>query len=222
MEALISPATLVDQAYTTLLDAICDGTLKPGERLTQAEVADRLKVSRQPVHNALLVLKSQGFVRSAGRRGLAVAPVDQSFFHSLYEFRSAIEPLAVRLACARVKAKDITRARALLAAGKVATRRRDIHGMIEADMNFHIFLYETSENALIIDAMRLNWQHLRRAMGTVLQQRVISTRVWKEHTAIVDALAARRADAAASRMEAHIVRAHSDVTRALENTTPAS
>jgi DNA-binding GntR family transcriptional regulator len=220
VEALINPKTLVDQAYTALLDAICDGTLEPGERLTQAKVADRLKVSRQPIHNALLVLKTQGFVRAAGRRGLAVAPVDQSFFHSLYEFRSAIEPLAVRLACARVKAKDITVARALLADGKTATRRKNIHGMIEADMNFHIFLYELSGNALIVDAMRLNWQHLRRAMGTVLQHRVISTRVWKEHTAIVNALSLYHVDVAASRMEAHIVRAHSDVTRALESRTP--
>lgn len=220
MEALINPTTLADQAYTTLLDAICDGTLKPGERLTQAVVADRLKVSRQPVHNALLVLKSQGFVRSAGRRGLAVAPVDQGFFHSLFEFRAAVEPLAVRLACARVKTKDIARARTLLADGKAATRRRDIRSMIEADMNFHIFLYELSGNMLIVDAMRLNWQHLRRAMGTVLQQRVVSTRVWKEHTAIVNALLARNADVAASQMEAHIVRAHSDVTHALETSAP--
>ncbi len=41
--------------------------------------------------------------------------------------------------------------------------------MIEADMNFHMFLYELSGNPLIIDAMRLNWQHLRRTMGAVLQ-----------------------------------------------------
>jgi DNA-binding GntR family transcriptional regulator len=222
MEALINPKTLVDQAYTALLDAICDGTLKPGERLTQAKVADRLKVSRQPIHNALLVLKTQGFVQATGRRGLAVTPVNQSFFHSLYEFRSAIEPLAVRLACARVKAKDIVVARALLADGKAAARRKDIPGMIEADMNFHIFLYERSGNTLIIDAMRLNWQHLRRAMGAVLQHRIISTRVWKEHTAIVDALSLSRADVAASRMQAHIVRAHADVTRALVHRVTAA
>src|SRR5437868_1448753 len=76
LESLVSPTTLVDQAYAVILDAICDGTLKPGERLTQADVAERLNVSRQPVHNALLVLKSQGFLQESGRRGLCVAPLD--------------------------------------------------------------------------------------------------------------------------------------------------
>ena len=98
MESLAAPKTFVDQAYAVILDAICHGTLKPGERLTQESVARRLNVSRQPVHNALLVLKAQGFVRDFGRRGLAVAPLDPKLFESIYQFRSAIEPLAVRLA----------------------------------------------------------------------------------------------------------------------------
>ena len=76
MESLTAPKTLVDQAYDVILDAICTGTLKPGERLTQNDIARRLNVSRQPIHNVLLVLKAQGFLREAGRRGLAVAPLD--------------------------------------------------------------------------------------------------------------------------------------------------
>ena len=212
LRALVSRKTLVDQAYSALLDAICDGTLSPGERLTQANVAERLKVSRQPIHNALLVLKAQGFVRASGRRGLAVAPIDQGLFHSIYEFRSAIEPLAVRLAAARVTPERIAAGRALVAKGETMARRKNIRGMIEADMNFHMFLYELSGNPLIIDTMRLNWQHLRRTMGAVLRLEKISTRVWQEHASVIDALAARNVEAAVARIEAHIVRAHSDVT----------
>lgn len=212
MEALVNSKTLVDQVYSVLLDAICDGTLSPGERLTQSNVAERLKVSRQPIHNALLVLKTQGFVRASGRRGLAVAPINQSLFDSIYEFRSAIEPLAVRLAAARVTPEQISLGRALVADGKTMTRRRNIRGMIETDMNFHMFLYELSGNPLIIDTMRLNWQHLRRAMGAVLQFKNISMRVWKEHASVVDALSDHDTDTAVKRIKAHIVRAHSDVT----------
>jgi DNA-binding GntR family transcriptional regulator len=212
LKALANPQKLVDQAYTALLDAICDGTLSPGERLTQANVAERLKVSRQPIHNALLVLKAQGFVRESGRRGLAVAPIDQKFFHAIYEFRSAIEPLAVRLAGARMTPERIAAARTLVAKGEAMARRKNIGAMIEADINFHMFLYELSGNPLIIDTMRLNWRHLRRAMGAVLQFRNISTRVWKEHAAVIDALADDKVETAAARIQAHIVRAHSDVT----------
>jgi DNA-binding GntR family transcriptional regulator len=206
----------VDQAYEVILDAICSGALTPGERLTQESVAQRLNVSRQPIHNALLVLKAQGFVREAGRRGVAVAPLDRGLFRSIYEFRSAIDPLAVRLAAARITPERIAEGRSLIAAGQAAMRSRSIRGMIEADMNFHMFLYELSGNTLILDTMRLNWQHLRRAMGAVLQIDRISMRVWKEHSRVLESLSRANVDAAAREMEAHIVRAHSDIAASLE------
>jgi DNA-binding GntR family transcriptional regulator len=206
----------MDQAYEVILDAICDGALKPGERLTQESVAQRLNVSRQPIHNALLVLKAQGFVREAGRRGLAVAPLDRNLFRSIYEFRSAIEPLAVRLAAARITPERISEGRSLIAKGEAVARRRDIRGMIEADMNFHTFLYELSGNILIVETMRLNWQHLRRAMGAVLQIERVSRRVWKEHARVIELLSRADVDAAVRQMEAHIVRAYSDIASSFE------
>jgi len=214
----MAPRRLVDQAYDVILDAICNGTLKPGERLTQEGVARRLNVSRQPIHNALIVLKAQGFVRDAGRRGLAVAPLDRSLFRAIYQFRSAIEPLAVRLAAARVTPEAMVQGRALIEAGEAVSRRRDIRGMIEADMTFHMFLYELSGNALILETMRLNWQHLRRAMGAVLQVESVSTRVWEEHARILESLSRGGVDDAVRQMEAHIVRAHSDVTSSFVDT----
>src|ERR1700728_890214 len=59
LESLESPRSLVDQAYEVILDALCDGTFKPGERLTQESIAARLNVSRQPVTHAFAVLKAQ-------------------------------------------------------------------------------------------------------------------------------------------------------------------
>ncbi len=53
---------LVEQVYGRLLDAISDGALQPGERLTQEDLAQRLAVSRQPVLQALRLLKKDGFV----------------------------------------------------------------------------------------------------------------------------------------------------------------
>src|ERR1041385_8444991 len=113
VEFLASPKTLVEQVYEVILDAICAGTLKPGERLTQDGVAKRLNVSRQPIHNALLVLKAQGFVHEAGRRGLSVALLDAKFFDAIYQFRSAVEPLAVSLAVAHVDQRAAQKGRAL-------------------------------------------------------------------------------------------------------------
>ena len=169
MESLTAPKTLVDQAYDVILDAICAGTLKPGERLTQNDVAQRLNVSRQPIHNVLLTLKAQGFLREAGRRGLAVAPLDPKLFEAIYQFRSAVEPLAVRLAIPRLRPESIACARNLIAQGHAATTSNDSRALVRADMEFHSVIYELSGNSLILQTMQLNWQHLRRTMGEVLR-----------------------------------------------------
>lgn len=210
MESLATPKTLVDQAYGVILDAICDGRLRPGERLTQADVALKLNVSRQPIHNALQVLKAQGFVRETGRRGLAVAPFDLALFDAIYQFRSAVEPLAVRLATERLKEPDLACGRDLIGAGIKAVKA---HGgaAVQADMAFHSWIYDLSGNSLIVDTMRLNWQHLRRAMGEVLRHPTLSKRVWDEHRAIIDAMGKRDAETAARLIHDHVVKAHEDV-----------
>jgi DNA-binding GntR family transcriptional regulator len=210
VESLVSPTTLVDQAYAVILDAICDGTLKPGERLTQAEVAERLNVSRQPIHNALLVLKAQGFVRETGRRGLSVAPLDPALFEAIYQFRSAVEPLAVRLATARMTPPDLARGHVLIELGTKAVKEQG-GAAIRADMAFHSWIYDLSGNVMIVETMRLNWQHLRRAMGEVLRHPNLSTRVWNEHRAIVDTMAKGDAEKAALLIGGHVMSAFEDV-----------
>jgi DNA-binding GntR family transcriptional regulator len=210
LESLVSPTTLVDQAYAVILDAICDGTLKPGERLTQADVAERLNVSRQPIHNALLVLKAQGFLRESGRRGLSVAPLDPALFEAIYQFRSAIEPLAVRLATARMKPADLASAQVLIAQGMKAVKEQG-GAAVRADMAFHSWIYDLSGNAMIVETMRLNWQHLRRAMGEVLRHPRLSTRVWNEHRAIVEAMVRGDGEEAAVLITTHVMAAFEDV-----------
>src|SRR5437588_11460744 len=79
--------TLIEQAYDAILAAICDGRLAPGARLNQDDLAARMGISRQPVGQALSVLKAQSFVRDTGRRGLIVAPLEREFLHSVYELR---------------------------------------------------------------------------------------------------------------------------------------
>ena len=70
MEALKPKKTLVEEAYDTLVNAICSGEIRPGERLNQDEIAEQLGVSRQPVNSAISILKSNGLVEDTGRRSV--------------------------------------------------------------------------------------------------------------------------------------------------------
>ena len=95
---------LIDQVHDRLVAAIADGTLAPGERLTQETVAERLGVSRQPVSHALQLLRRRGLAVESGKRGLVVAPLDPVRLRSLYQVRAALDGLAAGLAASRSKA----------------------------------------------------------------------------------------------------------------------
>jgi DNA-binding GntR family transcriptional regulator len=204
MKTLKPQRTLVEQAYDTILDAICDGSLAPNERLTQDELAARLNVSRQPVLSALGLLRQQGFVIDHGRRGVAVAPVDPARFDAIYQIRAALEPLAAKLATERMTPELIERGRRIVAQGRKVAAAGDAKATLQADVDFHTFIYEASGNPLIAEAMQLHWQHLRRAMGEVLRRPRMTQQVWREHAAVMEAMASGDAKASARLLQEHI------------------
>jgi len=204
MKTLKPQTTLVEKAYDAILDAICDGSLAPNERLTQDELAVRLNVSRQPVLSALGLLRRQGFVIDHGRRGVAVAPVDQARFDAIYQVRSVLEPLAARLATERMTPALIERGRRIVAQGRRFAATGNTKAALQADVEFHAFIYEASGNPLIEEIMHLHWQHLRRAMGEVLRRPRMTQQVWREHAAVLDAMATGQAKEAARLLQQHV------------------
>lgn len=213
MESLEPAKSLVDQAYEVILDALSDGTFKPGERLTQEDIAARLNVSRQPVTHALAVLKAQGFLTQSGRRGLTVTSVEPEFFEAIYQIRSAVEPLAVRLATPRLTKQAILHGRSLVEHGRNLVVAGDSRATLQADMDFHSFIYDLSGNPLIGETMRLHWRHLRRAMGEVLRYPGMSISVWQEHGRILEAMIRGDADGAAELMRRHLIDAYERVRK---------
>jgi len=194
---------LVDRVYRSLLDAISDGTFAPGQRITQEEIAQQLAVSRQPVLQAVRLLKKDGFLQDAPGRGIQVAPLDADAIRAIYQVRGALDALAARLAAQ----KRFRIAPALLQAGRAAARGNDVKAMIEADLAFHRALYDAAGNPLIGESAQLHWRHLQRVMGAVLQELGQREAVWDEHQAIADAIAAGDADRAARLIEEHSLHA---------------
>ncbi len=190
---------LVDQVYRALLDAISGGSLAPGERITQEDLARRLAVSRQPVLQALRLLKKDGFVLDAPGRGLLVAPLDAEWTAKVYQVRGALDVLAARLAAEQRFKIDPK----LIERGRRAARGRSVEAMIDADMAFHHAIYVASGNPLIEQSADQHWRHLRRAMGAVLQSEPQRESLWDEHEAIARAIAAGDADTAARLSEEH-------------------
>ncbi len=202
---------LVDQVYRALLDAIRDGSLAPGARLTQEDIAQQLAVSRQPVLQALRLLKKDGLVMDAPGRGLQVTPLDPQVVGQVYQVRGALDALAARLAAQQ----QYRIAPALIAQGRKAAAGRDIDAMIEADIAFHAAIYEGSGNPLIAQSAQLHWHHVRRVMGAVLQTTPQRESLWDEHQAIADAIAVGDADTAGRLIDEHSRRASEALGRQL-------
>ena len=190
---------LVDQVYRALLDAVSDGSLAPGTRVTQEDLAERLAVSRQPVLQALRLLKKDGLLLDAPGRGLLVAPLDAEWIGRVYQVRGALDALAARLAAGRRAVIDAR----LIEQGRRAARGRNIKAMIEADIAFHNAIYAASGNPLIAQSAQLHWVHLRRVMGAVLQSSPQRESIWDEHAAIATAIAAGDAKRATALVEDH-------------------
>jgi DNA-binding GntR family transcriptional regulator len=205
---------LVDQAYQALLAAISSGALAPGQRITQENLAARLAVSRQPVLQALRLLKAEGLVQDAPGRGLLVAPLESGALLHTYQVRGALDALAARLAAESGAAL----APALLREGRRSSKAGDVHAMVEADVAFHRALYAASGNPFIERSAQSHWAHIRRAMGATLQSPGVRRPVWDEHEAIAQAIARRDPDAAAVAAAGHAHQAGEHLARRLTQT----
>lgn len=203
---------LSERVYLSLRDAICDGELAPSARLTQEQLAASLNVSRQPVLQALRLLKRDGFVIDAGRRGLMVAPLDARALAQLYEVRSALDGLAARLAAQRGTKLDT----AVIETGRRAAGG-GVPAMIDADMKFHDLVYAASGNPLIVETAHKHWHHVRRAMGAVLRSAALGRSVWDEHEAILSAINGGDAERAERLAREHCENAGSSLARQIND-----
>ncbi len=197
----IQPA--ISGAVTTeIRNAILDGTLAPGARIKQEELAARLHVSRAPIRQALVVLERESLVRTLPRRGAIVAPLDPTFLGEIYEVRAALEGyLAARLALHRDF--DPAPLRQAVAEGQKAASSGDLDRLIQLDLAFHMGLYDALGNQLLKSFMMAQWVHIRRAMAVTLTSGY-RKRVWSEHAAVLEAIAAGQAAKARAHAIAHL------------------
>ncbi|MBD1554130.1 GntR family transcriptional regulator [Pseudomonas typographi] len=201
----------VDEVYKVLLDAISDGTIAPGTRLTQEDIAEQMQVSRSPVLQALRLLKKDGLVQDAPGRGVLVTPLTVESTNNLYLIRGALDNLAAKMAAAQCFQLDGS----YIERGRVLSRGKNIKAMIDADMAFHNAIYEASGNPLIAQSAQVYWVHLRRAMGAVLQYAEQRQAIWDEHEAIAQAIACGDVLRAGELTDVHTTHARENLTERL-------
>ena len=188
MKTLATQPKLVEQVHDAIVSEIAAGKLKPGERIIQEQIAQELGVSRQPVQQALLLLRKQGVLRDAPGRGLIVASLDVEQVANMYDIRAVMEGLAFRKAAERNAERARKQGPALIQIGRKAVAANQVSAMISADLKFHDFIYSLSENPLIAPAMDAQWTYTQRVMGEVLMSDERPRDIWDQHEALLDAV----------------------------------
>ena len=230
MKVLAAQPKLVEQVHDAIVSEIASGKLKPGERVIQEQIAQELGVSRQPVQQALLLLRRQGVLRDAPGRGLIVASLDVDQVANMYDIRAVMEGLAFRKAAERNAERARKQGPALIQSGRKAVAAGSVAAMIGADLRFHDFIYSLSENPLIAPAMDAQWTYTQRVMGEVLMRDERPRDIWDQHEALLDAVMAGDGAAAEALARQHITQAaaamidrlRSEAEAAAEDAAPAS
>jgi DNA-binding GntR family transcriptional regulator len=194
------PRDLAQEAYGRIRAAIREGTLAPGLRLTETDLAGRFGVSRTPVRQAIARLESEGLLTHEPRRGLTVTRPDHQQVVELYVMREVLEGAAARLAAQHASPTEIG-AMAELVAGEPALFA-DARALAETNQRLHGLLYLAAHNRYLLRSL----EQLSATMALLPSLLTVAGRAeaaHAEHLAILAALRARDGEAAEAASRAH-------------------
>ena len=177
---------LRDVVFNTLRQAILRGELKPGERLMEIQLANKLGVSRTPIREAIRKLELEGLVLMIPRKGAEVADITEKSLRDVLEVRKALEELAVQLACEKITQEELEE---LEKAGenfkKVLNRSKDITEVAEADGRFHDVIYMATDNQKLIHLLNKLREQMYRYRVEYLKNPDVHEQLTQEHEEIV-------------------------------------
>lgn len=145
---------LRDVVFNTLRQAILRGELKPGERLMEVQLANKLGVSRTPIREAIRKLELEGLVLMIPRKGAEVADITEKSLMDVLEVRKALEELAVQLCCDKITGKEIEELHhAADDFRRILKTSDDVTEIAEADVRFHDIIYLATGNQKLIQIL---------------------------------------------------------------------
>lgn len=194
-----------------LQEMILLGMFKPGERLVQIELAERFKVSRVAMRDALKDLRQTGLVVDTANGGVIVCPLTERDIEDIAFVRDCVEPDVAIEALRRMDEKDISRLKKIIDRQISLKEQNDYIAYLNADWDFHKTFYLCSGNRLAVDVIEKLWLRARQARGLVLFNEQWGT-TWTQysinsHTLMINAAENRDEEKLASVIRTNIRKA---------------
>ena len=195
---------LRDVVFNTLRQAILTGELKPGERLMEIHLANKLGVSRTPIREAIRKLELEGLVTMIPRRGAEVAQITEKSMNDVLEVRRAMDALCTELACERISEEEIEALKAASENFAEAAKTKDIRKVAQADVEFHDIILKATGNVRLVQLVNNLAEQMYRYRFEYLKDVSRYSSLTEEHRVIFESIKNRDKEAAIGAAELHI------------------
>lgn len=195
---------LRDVVFNTLRQAILTGELKPGERLMELHLANRLGVSRTPIREAIRMLELEGLVTMIPRKGAEVSRISKQDISDVLEVRGALDALAVQLACKRITEEEITLLEEAAEAFVKAVHTGDLTAVAQADVVFHDRISASSKNKRLIQMVNNLAERVYRYRVEYLKDTKNHENLIREHKEILNSIKSRDTQRALDAIVTHV------------------
>lgn len=192
------------EAYLRIVAEIRAGTLRPGERLTETDLARRFGISRTPIREAIRQLEADGLVSHVPRVGAAIRSLDHAEISELYEMRTVLEGTAARFAARAASDVELADLDAIHAGFATAGADARYH----LNRQFHSALLDAARNRFLVRAVAAVYKTLLILGPSTLAQDERAAEAVEEHGSVLAALKARDPGAAEIAMRKHIEAGH--------------
>jgi DNA-binding GntR family transcriptional regulator len=213
---------LRDVVFNTLRQAILKGELKPGERLMEIQLADRLGVSRTPIREAIRKLELEGLVIMVPRKGAEVAKITEKDLNDVLEVRCALEELAVELACKKISKEQIAQLENTLEEFKEVIKGNNLTEMAEMDEKFHMMIFEATGNARLIQILNNLREQMYRYRVEYLKDKEVYGKLVEEHESIAKNIIESNIELAKKDVKDHIYNQAMTISKNISSTTDLS
>ncbi len=204
---------LRDVVFNTLRKAILTGELKPGERLMEIHLANRLGVSRTPIREAIRKLELEGLVIMIPRRGAEVAQITEKSLKDVLEVRRALDALCAELACDRISDEGKENLRQACGAFERATVTGDATTIAAADVAFHDIIVQATGNARLIQLINNLSEQMYRYRFEYIKDESGHDNLVNEHKMIYESIIGQDKAGAAEAAKLHIDNQEKSVIR---------
>ncbi|RCX16079.1 GntR family transcriptional regulator [Anaerobacterium chartisolvens] len=190
--------------FNTLKEAIIVGELRPGERLMEVQLADKMGVSRTPVREAIRKLELEGLVNMIPRKGAQVADLSVKDIMNVLEVRASLDGLATALSAQRITEDEIKELKHVLSQFISNVEKENLPGIIKKDVEFHDIIYRSSRNEKLIQISSNLREQVHRFRVIYLKDYISTKDIMHEHMEIYDAIVSKDPEKALVLAQKHI------------------